>query len=340
MIDTVRFRIKITSNVYELIQKKSIDFTKYDNTSGIEIFRISKNEIPLGSFDRKVSVFCPDVDLCFLEFSVPKFINGQNVFLINFDDFHWAIHKVYDLLVEFFGDFTHYDEWEVMRLDLCYAWKFQEEANANLMLELLSSFNFSRKKKSVYDTSVMYIGQNYSLKFYLKYPEFYKHDFRILRDFGHENFAYRMLDISRGVLRFEVTLRRKYLVYHLGLKHIYLRDLKNDRLWDILIKLFSKYMGGFNLKYKQKSEIKQMLLTYWGKQKGRRLYMFYVFMITEGKKVSKQFYSPSTVYQYMRELKEANIPLTFEELKTYDMDLSIPSKFVVNNPLRGVSPQL
>jgi len=339
MIDTVRFRIKIRESVYKAIQKKSVDFTKYDNTSGIEIFRISKNEVPLGSFDRKVSIFLPDEDQCFLEFSVPKFINGQNVYLINFDDFKWAIDKVYKLLFNFFGDFEEVKYWEVMRLDLCYAWKFQDELQAGYMLELLQSFNFSRKKKSIYDTSVMYIGQNYSLKFYLKYPEFYKHDFRILRDFGHLDLAYKMLDVSRGVLRFEATLRRKYLTYHLHLKKIYIEDLNNDKLWSILKNIFSKYMGGFNLKYKQKSEIKQILLSYYGKPKGRRLYMFYVFLVTEGKRTSKQFYSPSTVYQYMRELKEAQIPLTFEELKNYDMDLSIPSKYAVNDVAMGVSPR-
>lgn len=337
MIDTVRFQIKITPKTYEAIRKKSVDFTKYDNTKNMELFRISKNEVPLGSFDRKVSIFVPDEDICYLEFSVPKFLNGHNIYLISFDEFKIAMKMVYASLTTFFGQFEEPETWQLMRLDLCYAWKFQSEEACGTMLELLASFDFPRKKKSIYDTSVMYHGQNYSMKFYQKYPEFYKHDHKILRDLGHLDFAYRMLDISKGVLRFEVTLRKKYLQYHLHKDKIYISDLQESRLWDIIKSLFSRYMGGFNLKFKQKSDIKKILQSYWGKEKGRRLYMFYIFLLSEGKKVSKQFYASSTVYQYMRELKEAQIPLTFNEFKNFDMDLTIPSNYVINNVARGVS---
>jgi II/X family phage/plasmid replication protein len=233
-------------------------------------------------------------------------------------------------LEEFFGDFPFRANWQLMRIDLCYAWKFETQDQAEVMLDILRSFNFGRKKKATYDTSVMYVGQSYSLKFYLKHPEFFRHDFKILRDLGHVDFAYRMLDVAKGVLRFEVTLRKPFLNYHFGKKKIYVKDLREEKLWSIIYQLFDRFMGGFNIKYKTKQQIKALLITAWGKKKGGRLNVFYSYFITEGKSACREIYASSTVWQYLREIKQAGVPLTYQELKVFDLDLTIPSRLVIN----------
>jgi hypothetical protein len=57
-------------------------------------------------------------------------------------------------------------------------------------------------------TSLMFVGSESSVKFYMKGPEFYQHDFKRIRNFSVDT-ALELLDKARGVLRFEVTLRHK-----------------------------------------------------------------------------------------------------------------------------------
>jgi II/X family phage/plasmid replication protein len=218
-----------------------------------------------------------------------------------------------------------------MRLDLCYAWKLAEEYRAERILDILQNFTFSKKKKYMFDSSVMYVGKTYSLKFYLKYPEFFKHDFKFLKDLGHLNFAYSMLNNARGVIRFEATLRSQYLHYHFEKPNIYMKDLTRDKLMLIMVLLFNKYMGGFPIKYTDKVSIKKQLQDYWGLKKGGRLWVFYIYLISEGRENLKDIYSSSTIYQYIRELREAGISLSFQNINFDDFKLSIPSPDCVNN---------
>ena len=331
MIDTIRFRIPVSFDVREKILAKCVETSRFDHISEQEIFRFSRQDLELGSFDRKVSIYLPDDDYCILEFSVPKFLLGHNVFLISFEEFWNGVCRMDSVLKKYFGDFPDYNFWEIMRIDLCYAWKFQEQSQAESMLDLLANFNFPRKKKCTYDTSVMYIGKTYSLKFYLKYPEYFTHDFRFLRDHGYPDFAYNILNVSRGVLRFEATLRSQYLHYHFGKKHVFMEHLTKSKLFDMMVSLFGYYMGGFDIKYATKRASKKRLQDYFGKKKGGRLWVFYIYLLSEGKQNLLGIYEPSTIYQYLREIREAGIKLSYKKVNFDNFQLSIPSKNVVND---------
>lgn len=332
MIDTVRFQIPISNAEYISIKSKAIETTKFDNSTNQQIFSISNVDAPLGSFTRKIHIFIPESNVCFIELSIPKFINGHNVFLISYKEFLVGVQKLWEKLDDYFGSFPVKEKWEIQRLDLCYAWKLKSQHDAEMVADILKNFDFPAKKKYVYDTSVMYQGATYSLKFYLKYDEFFRHDFKDLKKYGDTlDFAYKVLDISRGVIRFEATLRQKYLAYHFGKKDIYLIDINSDILYKELKLLFQKYLKGFNMAYQDKKEIKERLFVEFGPQKGAQLWKFYVFYLHEGEDGVKDVYAYSTKRQYIRELIQAGVSLSFEDLNQLKFKLDIPSDDVVND---------
>jgi II/X family phage/plasmid replication protein len=330
MIDTIRFKINLSDLQYKNIVKYCVDTLKVDNLLKKEIFHISKKDLSVGSWNRKISLYLPEVNVCFLEFSVPKFKNGHNVWLISYKEFLGVITKLNNILKEYFGSFPSFKKWIITRIDLCYAWKLETEERAERILDVLQNFEFSKKKKSVYDTSVMYVGKTFSLKFYLKYPEYFKHDFKYIRDNGFLDLAYNTLERSRGIIRFEVTLRSQYLRYHFEERNVMIKHMTEDRLWDIMVSLFTKYMMGFPLKYSSRKQIKEELQSYYGVKKGGRLWIFYVYLISEGKENLKEIYAQSTIWQYLRELRDIGIPLSYQDIKFKDFNLSIPSSNVVN----------
>ena len=92
-------------------------------------------------------------------------------------------------------------------------------ANEGAILDVLKSFDVSRKRNIIHRSSIMEQGSTYSMKFYLKFDEYKVHDFANLRK-KDLNFAYDVLSYSSGVLRFEVTLRKKQLEYEFKKKRI------------------------------------------------------------------------------------------------------------------------
>jgi len=299
MVDTLKFKIPLSPITYELIKSHSIEVTKFDNNRDLEIFRITTSELNIGSYDRKITIFISDPGYCFLEFSLPKFILGHNVFLLYPEEIIESLELLRNLLVNKFGDFTDLKKWIVYRIDLCYAWKFESQKEAVKMLNLLQKFNFPRKIKFLWgDESVMWKGDSYSVKFYLKQPEFYKHDFKILRDMGNIELAYRMFNWSEGVLRFEISLRKRFLDDYFD-GDISIKNIPVEFYEDNLKKIFEKLLGGFKIKFIKNQEIKDRLVLKYGVKRGGRLFMFYTFFRSQGKKII-DFYSREHIWRKLR----------------------------------------
>ncbi|NEQ23555.1 MAG: hypothetical protein F6K28_31285, partial [Microcoleus sp. SIO2G3] len=102
--------------------------------------------------------------------------------------------------------------WSVLRLDLCYAWRFADQRTAQHYLNSLKHLSYPKKKPIIYETSIMFPGGTFSLKFYLKEPEFKAHDRKeLLKAKASLEWIEHLELISTGVLRCEATLRTKYL---------------------------------------------------------------------------------------------------------------------------------
>jgi hypothetical protein len=151
-----------------------------------------------------------------VELSLPKLYYGQNINLLY--DFVTGLELLKETLEKNFGlrgrgKLTPFYEWQLWRIDCCYAWSCPTQKVARQILDSLTHLHFPRKKPHIYPgESIMFAGTTYSLKFYLKLPEFRKNSLKELIKAGA---AYEWLNhcekIATGVLRVEATLRRKYL---------------------------------------------------------------------------------------------------------------------------------
>lgn len=150
-----------------------------------------------------------------IEFSVPKYWYGHNIRLLY--DVIPALNHLKDRLEAGFKLKRHklpsVETWKLKRADICYAWNLHSNQTlAQRLLDTLKHHHFPRKKPTIRPDSIFLGGATYSVKFYLKLPEFKAHDRKELlkRNAAHEWIDY-LEKIAEGVLRYEVTLRHRYL---------------------------------------------------------------------------------------------------------------------------------
>jgi len=150
-----------------------------------------------------------------LEFSVPKFWYGHNIHLL--EDFVGALQTLKAVLEKQFGlkgrgKLLDVLSWSVLRADCCYAWRFPSQRMAQGFLDSLKRFHFPRKKPVIRPDSLFWQGNTYSVKAYLKLPEFRAHDRKeLLKAQAALEWVNHCEALADGVLRFEVTLRYRYL---------------------------------------------------------------------------------------------------------------------------------
>ena len=138
-------------------------------------------------------------------FSVPKYLYGQNVAQFIFDqrqrdfsfgrDKEWKEQKKYswtlfqNFIIKFFNDnfplyFIEYGLLEINRIDLCYNQIFPSETEAKRYLSYQKKLRLQNTRLNSnyhnHDSSLMYTGRNYSVKIYHKGPEFVKNDLKEL----------------------------------------------------------------------------------------------------------------------------------------------------------------
>lgn len=336
MIDTMRFRIALNEHQYECIRRASIQLEKRNNANDSTIFRILRQDLPIGSYNRNVNLFVNEDKECFLEFSVPKFAMGHNIYMVAPEEVPKLLEKLCGKLKREFRDFPEVIFWEVMRIDLCYAWKLRSHDVAARVMEALQKLEVARKKKSSYASSVMFIAPTMSLKFYLKDDEFYAHDFKELKRLGFTDEAYELYEKSKGVLRFEITMRKKQIDRVLPYY-----DLFNSSAIEVLLKkALTSVLHGANEAITL-DEVADRLVTQYGKKRGFHLYSFYKVYYGEpnGRTKLKRYLARSTVYANLRYLAKANVGLQIDHIPD-DFNLRVPSEYSVNElhpPTGGVA---
>lgn len=333
MIDTIRFRLPLEPQLYELFKKKSIQWSKKNNFTGETIFTTYKTNVDLGSYDRSINLFLTDSepDSARLELSIPKFEYGHNVKLIYFDRFYKILDLLHSNIQNLFGYCPPVDKWEILRLDICYAWKFQNNLVADSVLQIIKSYDYPRKHKTTYDTSIMLKGSWYSIKWYLKHPEYYVHDFKALLK-KDPDYAYQVESMSQGVLRFEITLRKKALQHYLEKRRIFASDLNYDIILQLLQTFFSKFFKGAKPEFMSTQEVCNRLILTFGQSKAKDIYAYYL-VLTSGNKEAMNNYmrltSKRNIYRYNQYLRQAKIGIKSFNTN-FDIDFSIPSNYVVN----------
>lgn len=227
MLDTIRLGVPLTPLQHEQImsltaEDEDLQWVLFNPKSGDIHFRRVKGKTPTeeNSYHRELRWEVPHDYIenecrLTLEFSVPKYWYGHNIHLLY--DFATPLNHLRDLMnqrLEFKGKRKLVDTacWNVLRADFCYAWRFPSQKLAQRFLDSLKRLHFPRKKPIIYDDAILFVGKTYSVKVYLKLPEFKAHDRKELLKSGASlewiDYCEKLAD---GVLRFEVTCRSQFL---------------------------------------------------------------------------------------------------------------------------------
>lgn len=223
MLDTLKLGIPLSQ--YQLARLRSLidsddswQWVQHQRSTGdIRFARrrgLAKLDSP--SFHREVFWDVPDsyiVGETFLtiELSVPKFWYGTNIHLLySFVEALSELKKILEKILR--CRFVDVLQWQVFRVDVCYAWRCPDQRTAQMLLDALKHLHYPRKRPVIYPTAIMFTGGTYSLKFYLKLPEFLHHDRKaLLKSKASLEWVEHLEQKATGVLRCEATLRRKYL---------------------------------------------------------------------------------------------------------------------------------
>lgn len=333
MIDTIKFKIPITSNLYKQIKSHSLETLRYNHNEKNIDFRYITSDIHLPSYDRKITMFVHESkNYVFMEFSVPKFHYNHNIYMVFPQEIENVMLHLYSLILPYYSEFPDPSYWKIYRLDICYNWKLENQRIAEEILEVIKSFNYGRKKKSIFLNGVSWVGSSYSCKFYLKQPEFYAHDFREIKRTNPDQ-AHSLLNRAEGVLRFEVCLRKKQLEF------LFEQVPTIDMIeYDKILKLLNQYMNQVfdkqKTKFMEQKEIIDRLLMFYDNTKAIQLYEFYTSWFTKDPQIKdylKKTYKRHKVYRNLKALQKAGIGINVKaELK--DISLTIPSSFSTNDP--------
>jgi len=299
-LDTVRLRFPVTD-------LKSANFLLLEGHKLGELtFKIFKDTITVGSFSYELNIFVSSENRCTIEFSVPKFHNGHNL-----DDNNTDINALVRALLAIRLELDHYftspiiQQWEIMRVDESF---YIDSSNPFEDMAFFQNLSMVRKKRYVYDTSVMFVGASYSTKLYIKESEFLKHDFNKIAK-RNINLAHQLLKKSKNKIRIESSYRIQSLR----------RITKYKKLTvERLIKTYKKIIN-YNkkqvkqiLRFQQPTKMKKLSLLKilqlaYPKKKAIDLFQFYQLWTSSplNRQLIKESYSRWTINRKLYKIEQA-----------------------------------
>ena len=335
MIDTVKFKTTVDEVVFKAIRQRSVETVRKDHINDTLELKYMTAEIELGTYSPDLHIFAYDQDNRFvsIEFSLPKLCYGENVHLVYPTQVIPALEYLTSKLVGIFPTFPSYEKWELVRLDLCYAWKYPNPLRADALLEMTKLLNYPRKHKHVYKTLVMWGTKKSSVKFYLKEPEYLIHDYKKLVKADLTERADNTLALSHGVLRFETSIRAQQLKVWFEKESLTYKDLLDvDLLYMRLNYALNKVLQNRTPISMDDAMLMYKLETKYGKRKGTRLFTFYKSYFspdTHLRQMLEAQYNHSTIWRNLRDISEAGIGIVCN-LVDFEFNLLIPSDLVIN----------
>lgn len=330
MIDTVRFKIPIDEMLYKQIEASGRTTLDRDNVHNDEFMRYLISDANIGSHDSKITLFLYEQYSAYFEFSLPKQYHGENINLLYPCEVEMALDDIWRRLGSLYPTFPHYKKWQVVRLDVCYAWRLQNGL-VEQVLSYLKHLEYPRKNRYVYKTSVMFRGRHYSLKFYLKHEEYMKHDFKKIFEKDPKK-AEALMHSSENVLRYEVTIRKEQLKYYFEKPRITVFDItQQEKILEILQVTLSKLLQNRSGESMADDKVLERLKVSYKTDKAMRLFLFYKQYYSDDeqdKRRIKENYSSTTLWRYKRDIANAKVGLPIQD-QTPNFDFSIPSKHAV-----------
>lgn len=342
MIDTVRFQTTTSPTDTEYIRSLCTRALKDQNNGQDTIYRVFFGSFEIGSYSRAINIFFPkDTKVMFFELSLPKFAFGNNVQMLYRSEMPFVIDNLYAELSTKFGFFPTPEEWEIQRIDYCYNWKFASELEMKEILNIIRLLEYPRKKKMPYDTSVMFRGRTYSVKFYEKEPEFLRHDYAELTKLADKEIipneeiltqAVQIAAQAKNMLRYEVSIRKQALLKLYDKQIIRVDDIMNGRAPKEILKTYlDKLLRYVNTNaLNEQSALDKLKLKY-RYSKAYKLFNFYSDLYSEDglkKEILKQSYSRAQFYRNKRDLRLAGLGVPIQNTEIKDLDF----KFEIVDP--------
>lgn len=313
MIDTLKLLIPLTDRKLLEHLRSELTHTSRKNLKTNETkFEFWTGEIEVGSHSRKINFKLDDLGI-FFEFSVPKYVHGNNIEMVHPSELYEILEKFrQELCQSVTEELPPLSEWIVYRLDLCYNWTLESKEKCQSMMSFVQRIDYPRKKKVPFDTSVMYLGSVYTIKFYLKGPEFLKHDFKHLLAVDEDR-THHLVDWAHKVLRFEVEFRKGYLENLFEKKKVYVSDVANEEHMENILKRYLanvfRYVNKENMKYE---DVRQLINKHFKPGKALSLYQFYkgyYYNADEKYHIIKGL-NRSTIFNYKKDLKKIGVSFT------------------------------
>lgn len=299
--DTVRLRFPVLS-------VKNDKFYKIEGSRAGELtFKIFKDTIRVGSFSYDINLFISN-DVCTIEYSVPKFFNGNNVDSSNCEllDFHRSTHIIKKELENFIIT-PSVQDWELLRIDIS---DYIDSINPYETMAFFQNLSMIRRKRYVYDTSVQFVGATVTTKLYIKKDEFFKHDYKeIARVNIHE--AEKLLKLANNKIRIETTIRAKAIRRITKYKKVTLKRLTSNsykKLEKHVIQQNKQLLRLQKANMKKRDLLKELQIVY-SRKKAIELYQFFQLWTSSPlqRKLLKESYSRWTINRKLAMIDKALI---------------------------------
>lgn len=319
MIDTIKIYTMIDKKIYDTIKRKSTIKSSVDYATGEIHYNIIHAEL-VGSYDNSLNIR-PDYGAKFgfkdkyvlsIEGSYHKIINGYNshngycnlISIVN-----WLIKSVEHTYKVKLPGLQH---WFLQRIDIAIVFDLGTNENVRKYINNLSLCNYPRRNiKHYQDESIYTSGTTTTLKIYNKLLEFRKHDMKKLFNFSF-NIDNYLKEID-GFIRFECEIKKKTLEKIYSKKYVRVRNVKYSDLKNVWSDEFMKLLNFFDSDLtivRKKEDVRNRLLTVYGKTKGNNLYSFYSSIMLDGIREVKNNTARRTFYRNIKLLKEANVDLS------------------------------
>lgn len=307
MIDTIRFKIDWLSECFEKIKDKGDHFLQENKTEGTKKYDFNKFTFNVPSYSYKIN-YCADERGLVIEFSIPKYAYGHNLKEIDVESSKIALETFRKELIRDIGfPLPELAEWTITRIDLCKNIHFNNTEEAERVLKGYQRINYKNLHQVNYrNESTTWKATDYYMKFYMKGYEYIKHDHQRLNND-------ELLETSKKILRFEITLRTRILKRRFGGK-ISINQLTNEKVQNVL----DFYMNEIQVLKPQTNTIEEItdkLISKYGKTRAIQLLLFYQGYIqvpTWQKTAIKNNFSRTQIYRNIKLIKEAGIGVMSE----------------------------
>lgn len=147
-----------------------------------------------------------------IELSLPKLWYGHNISLL----YEWpqALELLKAIVKGHFGwrNLPSIETWLVYRCDFCYSWRMPSQEIADSFIDGLKRLKYPWKKPQHREHSAFWPGATYSAKVYKKYQEFQANDLKkLIKANANPEWIKHYEEKSKGVVRFEITGKKKFL---------------------------------------------------------------------------------------------------------------------------------